>query len=90
MSCIFLFLFQLFNVVVDTEKTGKQLLERGQLQRKVTFIPLNKIAARSINDNVVSKAKSLVRFYIIKFHLSMILNTSKSKSCPRRRLHVQV
>ena len=57
-------LFQLFNVVVDTEKTGKQLLERGQLQRKVTFIPLNKIAARSINDNVVNKAKSLVRLYI--------------------------
>ena len=76
-------------MVVDTEKTGKQLLERGQLQRKVTFIPLNKIAARSINDNVVNKAKSLVRLHITKFRLSMILNIRKSTSYSRRRLLVQ-
>ena len=75
--------------MVDTEKTGKQLLERGQLHRKVTFIPLNKIAARSINDNVVNKAKSLVRLYIVKLHLSMILDRSKGMPYLRRILNVQ-
>lgn len=75
--------------MVDTEKTGKQLLERGQLHRKVTFIPLNKIAARSFNDNVVNKAKSLVRLYIVKLHLSMILDRSKGMPYLRRRLNVQ-
>ena len=58
---IFYFLrYQLYNVVVDTEKTGKLLLENGQLQRKVTLIPLNNIAARSINEDVVNKAKTIV------------------------------
>ena len=30
-------------MVVDTEVTGKALLARGQLQKRVTIIPLNKI-----------------------------------------------
>ncbi|GAB2265441.1 Structural maintenance of chromosomes protein 2-2 [Dionaea muscipula] len=34
---------RLFNVVVDTETTGKQLLQNGDLRRRVTIIPLNKI-----------------------------------------------
>ncbi|XP_065657312.1 structural maintenance of chromosomes protein 2 isoform X2 [Hydra vulgaris] len=51
---------KLYNVVVDTEKTGKLLLENGQLQRKVTLIPLNNISSRSINDDIINKAKSIV------------------------------
>eukprot|EP00912_Choanoflagellata_sp_UC4_P001945 UC4_evm1s1248 len=34
---------KLYNVVVDTEETGKQLLKKGNLKRRVTIIPLNKI-----------------------------------------------
>lgn len=34
---------KLYNVVVDTESTGKQLLQHGNLRRRVTIIPLNKI-----------------------------------------------
>ena len=30
-------------VVVDDESTAKELLERGQLTRRVTLIPLNKV-----------------------------------------------
>ena len=40
---------RLYNVVVDTNDTGALLLKNGQLQRRCTIIPLNKIAARSLN-----------------------------------------
>ena len=53
-------LLQLFNIVVDTEDTGKQLLQNGRLKRRYTIIPLNKISARTINTDVVKKAQSLV------------------------------
>jgi structural maintenance of chromosome 2 len=36
---------RLYNVVVDSASTGKQLLENGRLKKRVTIIPLNKIAA---------------------------------------------
>ncbi|XP_062375565.1 structural maintenance of chromosomes protein 2 [Sardina pilchardus] len=51
---------RLYNVVVDNEVTGKKLLERGELKRRYTIIPLNKIAARTLNANVVRSAKDLV------------------------------
>uniref|UniRef100_A0A4W5KP63 SMC hinge domain-containing protein n=1 Tax=Hucho hucho TaxID=62062 RepID=A0A4W5KP63_9TELE len=53
---------KLYNVVVDTEVTGKKLLEKGELKRRYTIIPLNKISARTLNDSVVNTAKSLVRY----------------------------
>lgn len=36
---------RLYNVVVDTAETGTQLLQNGKLKKRVTIIPLNKIAA---------------------------------------------
>ncbi|KAM9449577.1 structural maintenance of chromosomes protein 2 [Clarias gariepinus] len=51
---------RLYNVVVDTEVTGKKLLEKGELKRRYTIIPLNKISARTIDDGVVRTAKKLV------------------------------
>ncbi|XP_068177856.1 structural maintenance of chromosomes protein 2 [Antennarius striatus] len=51
---------RLYNIVVDTEVTGKKLLEKGELQRRYTIIPLNKISAKTLNDKVVNAAKSLV------------------------------
>ncbi|CCK72736.1 condensin subunit SMC2 KNAG_0L01160 [Huiozyma naganishii CBS 8797] len=50
---------RLFNVVVDNENTAAQLLERGRLRKRATIIPLNKIAARTLNDNIVNMAKSV-------------------------------
>lgn len=41
--------------------TGKKLLEKGELQRRYTIIPLNKISAKTLDDRVVNAAKSLVR-----------------------------
>uniref|UniRef100_A0A672KFW5 Structural maintenance of chromosomes protein 2-like n=1 Tax=Sinocyclocheilus grahami TaxID=75366 RepID=A0A672KFW5_SINGR len=51
---------RLYNIVVDNEVTGKKLLEKGELKRRYTIIPLNKISARTLNDNVVRTAKNLV------------------------------
>ncbi|MEQ2214851.1 hypothetical protein XENOCAPTIV_021914, partial [Xenoophorus captivus] len=50
---------RLYNIVVDTEVTGKKLLEKGELQRRYTIIPLNKISAKTLNDKVINTAKSL-------------------------------
>uniref|UniRef100_A0A8C8E138 Structural maintenance of chromosomes protein n=1 Tax=Oryzias sinensis TaxID=183150 RepID=A0A8C8E138_9TELE len=51
---------RLYNIVVDTEVTGKKLLEKGELQRRYTIIPLNKISAKTLNDKVIHTAKRLV------------------------------
>ncbi|KAI5628196.1 structural maintenance of chromosomes protein 2, partial [Silurus asotus] len=51
---------RLYNVVVDTEVTGKKLLEKGELKRRYTIIPLNKISARTLDDGVVRTAKNIV------------------------------
>lgn len=36
---------RLYNVVVEDERTGSQLLTNGKLKKRVTLIPLNKISA---------------------------------------------
>jgi structural maintenance of chromosome 2 len=51
---------KLFFVVVDDEATGKALLEKGQLRRRVTIVPLNKIADNMVHPNVVRQAKQIM------------------------------
>ncbi|XP_052364150.1 structural maintenance of chromosomes protein 2 [Oncorhynchus keta] len=63
---------KLYNVVVDTEVTGKKLLEKGELKRRYTIIPLNKISARTLNDSVVKTAKSLVGEQNVHTALSLV------------------
>ena len=43
---------RLYNVVVQDEKVGKDLLQNGQLRKRVTIIPLNKISARTLPQQV--------------------------------------
>ncbi|KAG7816405.1 hypothetical protein KL928_004961 [Ogataea angusta] len=50
---------RLYNVIVDTEKSGSKLLDKGNLRRRVTIIPLNKITSKVINDTQLTVAKSL-------------------------------
>ncbi|XP_054253606.1 structural maintenance of chromosomes protein 2 [Indicator indicator] len=50
---------KLFNIVVDTEATGKLLLQRGELHRRYTIIPLNKIAAVCVEPAKINLAKAL-------------------------------
>ncbi|KAK7343164.1 hypothetical protein VNO80_26127 [Phaseolus coccineus] len=51
---------KLYNVVVDTENTGKQLLQNGNLRRRVTIIPLNKIQSHPVPSRVQQAAIRLV------------------------------
>ncbi|VEU22070.1 DEKNAAC103086 [Brettanomyces naardenensis] len=50
---------RLFNVVVDTQHTGAELLEHGKLRKRVTLIPLNKIHSKVLDPRKVSAAKSV-------------------------------
>ncbi|KAL1139868.1 hypothetical protein AAG570_006845 [Ranatra chinensis] len=52
---------KLYNVVVDNEKVGAKLIEKGQLLRRTTFAPIDKIQGYSMNHNVVQKAKQMVK-----------------------------
>ncbi|KAG5562415.1 hypothetical protein RHGRI_005224 [Rhododendron griersonianum] len=51
---------KMFNVVVDTKNTGKQLLQNGELRRRVTIIPLNKIQSHHVPLRVQNTAVRLV------------------------------
>ncbi|NXH38968.1 SMC2 protein, partial [Dicaeum eximium] len=50
---------KLYNIIVDTEVTGKKLLEKGELKHRYTIIPLNKISARCVQGDTVKLAQSL-------------------------------
>lgn len=43
---------RLYNVVVETEQVGKELLQNGRLKKRVTIIPLNKIDRSTISASV--------------------------------------
>ena len=51
---------KLFSVVVDTDRTASALLRNGQLRRRVTFIPLNRIQGTGPPAKTVAAAKKLV------------------------------
>ncbi|KAI9882306.1 MAG: 37S ribosomal protein S9, mitochondrial [Watsoniomyces obsoletus] len=50
---------RLYNVVVDSEVTGTQLLQGGKLRKRVTIIPLNKISAFRASAEKVGAAQKL-------------------------------
>ncbi|KAL1879357.1 hypothetical protein VTK73DRAFT_7088 [Phialemonium thermophilum] len=50
---------RLYNVVVDTEVTGTQLLQGGKLRKRVTIIPLNKIAAFRASAQTIATAQQI-------------------------------
>jgi structural maintenance of chromosome 2 len=50
---------RLYNVVVDTEVTGTELLQNGKLKKRVTIIPLNKIAAFKASAEKIGAAQRI-------------------------------
>ncbi|KAJ5525800.1 RecF/RecN/SMC [Penicillium frequentans] len=50
---------RLYNVVVDSAETGTQLLQKGKLRKRVTIIPLNKIAAFKASVEKIGAAQNL-------------------------------
>ncbi|KII90449.1 hypothetical protein PLICRDRAFT_157597 [Plicaturopsis crispa FD-325 SS-3] len=50
---------KLYNVVVQDEKVGKDLLQHGRLKKRVTIIPLNKISSGRMNQQKLQAATKL-------------------------------
>eukprot|EP01104_Vermistella_antarctica_P000330 TRINITY_DN103_c4_g1_i1.p1 TRINITY_DN103_c4_g1~~TRINITY_DN103_c4_g1_i1.p1 ORF type:complete len:1259 (-),score=479.06 TRINITY_DN103_c4_g1_i1:455-4093(-) len=62
---------RLYNVIVDNDRTGADLLKQG-LKRRITIIPLARIASKSISDSTVQKAKRLVGEDNVQLALSLV------------------
>ncbi|KAJ0043677.1 hypothetical protein Pint_17204 [Pistacia integerrima] len=71
---------KLFNVIVDTENTGKQLLQNGDLRRRVTIIPLNKIQSNTVPPRVQQAAARLVGKENAELALSLVGYSDELKS----------
>ena len=63
---------KLYQVVVDTEKTGELLLKKGELQRRVTIIPLNRIKHHTVPPSKVKEAERLAPKGSIHLALTLI------------------
>lgn len=50
---------KLYQVVVDEAITGKAILDRGKLKRRVTIIPLDKIQPRRVTNAVCQRASKI-------------------------------
>ena len=50
---------RLYNVVVDVAETGTQLLQKGKLHKRVTIIPLNKIASFRASVEKIGAAQNI-------------------------------
>ncbi|KAH8105378.1 condensin complex subunit SMC2 [Cristinia sonorae] len=50
---------RLYNVVVENERVGKELLQNGRLKKRVTIIPLNKISAFKMQPQKLQAANKL-------------------------------
>ncbi|KAH0953570.1 hypothetical protein HN011_011297 [Eciton burchellii] len=63
---------KLYNVIVDTETTSKKILQHGQLQQRVTIIPLNRVTGKSMDQQTIELAKKLVGKENVQPALSLI------------------
>ncbi|NXQ87786.1 SMC2 protein, partial [Nyctibius grandis] len=63
---------KLYNIIVDTEVTGKKLLEKGELKHRYTIIPLNKISARCVGEDTVKLAQTLAGHDNLHLALSLV------------------
>jgi structural maintenance of chromosome 2 len=63
---------KLYNVVVQDERVGSQLLEKGKLRKRVTIIPLNKINAFKMAAEVHTSLQliRLLLIYCVETHCS--------------------
>lgn len=63
---------RLYNVVVDTDTTSKLLLQRGNLQSRTTFIPLNKIQSHAMDQRTIKLAQNMFGEENVQPALSLI------------------
>lgn len=50
---------KLYNIVIQNDVIGKNLIKKGNLQRPTTFLPLNKMTASDLPDNIIERAKQV-------------------------------
>ncbi|TBU44815.1 condensin complex subunit SMC2 [Dichomitus squalens] len=50
---------RLYNVVVESDEVGKQLLQNGRLKRRVTLIPLNRIESFRVSPAKIQAAERI-------------------------------
>ncbi|KAL9913047.1 structural maintenance of chromosomes 2 [Glossina fuscipes fuscipes] len=62
----------LYSYVTDDDVTSKKILQKGQLQQRVTIIPINKITSYAIQEEVVTFAQNLVGSQNCQSALSLI------------------
>lgn len=63
---------KLYNIILDTEINGKKLLQHGQLQQRVTIIPLNKVNGRSMDKQIIHLAQKIGGVENVQPALSLI------------------
>eukprot|EP01129_Flabellula_baltica_P007646 TRINITY_DN2988_c0_g1_i1.p1 TRINITY_DN2988_c0_g1~~TRINITY_DN2988_c0_g1_i1.p1 ORF type:complete len:1181 (-),score=346.90 TRINITY_DN2988_c0_g1_i1:34-3576(-) len=51
---------KLWNIIVDTDETATLLFKRGDLRRRITFLPLNKLKPHLLRSSQVKAATKLV------------------------------
>ncbi|KAF3328938.1 hypothetical protein FCM35_KLT06016 [Carex littledalei] len=71
---------KLYNIVVDSENTGKMLLQNGELRRRVTIIPLNKIQTNLVPQRIQQKAAQLVGQENVKLAFDLVLFDDEVKN----------
>ncbi|KAF1320445.1 Structural maintenance of chromosomes protein, partial [Globisporangium splendens] len=54
---------KLYQIVVDNEKTAKDILKFGRLMNRVTIIPLNRISRRTVERRKIDKAHQVASQY---------------------------
>lgn len=54
---------KLYQIVVDNEKTAKDILKFGRLMNRVTIIPLNRISRRTVEPRKIQKAHQVASQY---------------------------
>ena len=78
---------KLYQVVVDNEETGKALLTKGQLKKRVTLLPLSKIDSRTMSADRVDAAKKVAEKYGGQAYLALEL-ISFDKAVTKAMQHV--
>jgi structural maintenance of chromosome 2 len=73
---------KLYNVVVENEMVGKELLQHGRLKKRVTIIPLNKINAFKMSAQVLY---AFSRLPCADSHMHPIETASRNSNRPRTR-----
>ena len=69
---------KLYNVVVQDERVGSQLLEKGRLRKRVTIIPLNKINAFRMSAEVRWRRVGLCRSSLQKIAMAKQVTSGKA------------